>query len=158
MERVNKILSSADFLDCIKAIETFESDRIFCKHGLNHLLDTARIAYILNLENGLNIPKGTIYATALLHDIGRYDEYYHGIPHNQAHDRIIHILQSCEYSQEETALIVDAIKLHRNTSSELVTLGDIISRADKLSRNCFNCKAIQECYWVDDKKNLKLFL
>ncbi len=158
MERVNKILSSADFKSCIKGIENFESDRIFCKHGLNHLLDTARIAYILNLEHGLNIPKGLIYATALLHDIGRYDEYYNGIPHDKAHDRIINILQLCEYSTEEISLIVNAITLHRKAPNKLETLGDIISRADKLSRDCFNCNAIQECYWLDDKKNLKLFL
>jgi hypothetical protein len=81
------LLMNAEFRRCIDAIDAHEADRAFCKHGLNHLLDTARIAYILVLENGLNISKGMVYATALLHDIGRYDEYYHGIPHDQAHDR-----------------------------------------------------------------------
>lgn len=98
MKRVNKILSNVEFKSCLQTIEDFERERIFCKHGLTHLLDVARISYILNLESGLNVPKEIIYATTLLHDIGRYDQYMYNIPHNQAKNRIVNILSSCEYS------------------------------------------------------------
>ncbi len=156
MERVNRLLTNAEFRRCIDAIDAHEVDRAFCKHGLNHLLDTARIAYILVLENGLNISKGMVYATALLHDIGRYDEYYHGIPHDQAHDRAKKILVECDYSPDEIRDILGAISQHRRPHERLETLGDVLSKADKLSRNCFDCHAIRECYWLDSKKNHRI--
>ena len=37
-----------------------EKSRIFCKHDLQHSLDVARIAYILNLEADLKIEKEII--------------------------------------------------------------------------------------------------
>jgi len=158
VKRVNKILSNVEFKSCLQTIEDFERERIFCKHGLTHLLDVARISYILNLESGLNVPKEIIYATTLLHDIGRYDQYMYNIPHNQAKNRIVNILSSCEYSTEEINTIVDAIQKHQKQSNQLKTLADILYKADKLSRLCFNCDAENRCYWNDDTKNKDLIL
>lgn len=158
MERVNRILSNAEFKRCLDWIEHYEKDRIFCHHGLNHLLDTARIAYILVLENNLDIPKNIIYATALLHDIGRYDEYTLGTPHNKVNDRIIKILSDCDYSTEEISIILNAIYFHRESSERLKTLGDVISKADKLTRLCFKCIARNDCYWSEFQKNNTLYV
>jgi len=158
LKRINNILSHSEFKRCIQDIETYEIDRIFCRHGLNHLLDTARIAYILSLENNINISKDLIYATSLLHDLGRYDEYAFGTPHNHVSDKTIQILTDCDYSTDEIAQIIDAIQYHRYTTNSIKSLGDIISKADKLSRLCFNCSAKYECYWHDDKKNHELYI
>ena len=35
-------------------------------------------------------------------------------------------------------------------------LEEIIYKADKLSRQCFNCKAEKECYWSKEKKNFRI--
>ena len=52
-----------------------EKERIFCRHGMEHLLDVARIAYITNLEEGLGIEKDVIYAAGLLHDVIEDTDY-----------------------------------------------------------------------------------
>ena len=158
MERVNKILSNAEFKHCLQTIETLEKDRIFCKHGITHLLDTARIGYILNLENSLNFPKDIIYATALLHDIGRYDEYIHKISHHKISKRVINILKDCNYSNDEISTIVEAIGNHDKPPTDIKTLSDVLYKADKLSRMCFNCNVQNECYWNTNKKNKTLVL
>ena len=62
----------------------YEKNRIFCRHGMDHLMDVARIAYIENLEKNCGISKEIIYGAALLHDIGRYLQYTEGIPHERA--------------------------------------------------------------------------
>ena len=158
LERVNKILSNAEFKHCLQTIETLEKDRIFCKHGITHLLDTARIGYILSLENSLNIPKDIIYATALLHDIGRYDEYIYKISHHKISKRIITILKDCNYSNDEISTIVEAIGNHNTPPTDIKTLSDVLYKADKLSRMCFNCNAQNECYWNTNKKNKTLIV
>ena len=43
---------------------------------------------------------------------------------------------------------------HRKESDN--KLEEIIYKADKLSRQCFNCKAEKECYWSSEKKNFKI--
>lgn len=158
MDRFNKILSHKDFKFKISQIEILEKNRIFCRHGLNHLIDTARICYILSLENGLNIPKDLIYATALIHDIGRYDEYINGKPHIEVSQDTIQILKDCDYSTEEIQQIVHAIQKHQKHIDSTETLSDILYKADKLSRLCFNCNAQNECYWNDNKKNKTLII
>ena len=47
-------------------------------------MDVARIAYIENLEAQLGLEKEDIYIAALLHDLGRVDEYESGIGHHIA--------------------------------------------------------------------------
>ena len=38
---------------------------------------------------------------------------------------------------------------------ESESFASIFYRADKLSRDCIHCKARQECYWPEEKKNNK---
>lgn len=158
MDRFNKILSHQEFKKRINCIEHFELDRVFCRHGLQHLIDTARIGYILALENNLKIPKDLIYATALLHDIGRYDEYNFGKSHTEVSESTTKILKDCDYSIEEINQIVEAIENHQKQPKEIKTLSDILYKADKLSRLCFDCKAENQCYWNDDTKNKHLIV
>ena len=75
MKQIDQIMAHPLFKEAMCGIEDAEQDRIFCRHGMEHCLDVARILYIMVLERNLPYRKDMIYATALLHDIGRYEEY-----------------------------------------------------------------------------------
>lgn len=158
MEKVNRILHHPDYIRYLELNRKMEAERLFCKHTLEHMLDVARIAYILSLEQGLSIAKSCIYATALLHDIGRWMEYEKGVPHHEASAALAKdILQSVGFSSEEMENILDAIMLHRNNLNDhSCDLQAILYQADKKSRNCFYCNMSKECNWSDEKKNLYL--
>lgn len=158
MERANRILKNIKFNECLKKINECEKERIFCKHGLGHLLDVARIAYIINLEEGYQIDREIVYATALLHDCGKYLEYEVGIPHNISSAEISEkILEDSDFKDEEIGLILSAIRSHRNPKlRDEKTLNGLIYRADKMSRTCFECEARGECNWSEDKMNHQL--
>jgi len=152
MERVNKILNHPTYKTLLEELSRLEKDRFFCKHSLEHFLDVARIAYINVLERGLSYKKETIYAIALLHDIGRVEEYKNGTDHNIASVKIAEeILTELEFSKEEIDMICKCIKEHRIESQD--ELSKIIYQSDKLSRNCFNCEAFDFCKWPKDRKN-----
>lgn len=155
MKNTNIILNHPKYKRLIKELETLEKDRIFCNHTLEHFLDVARIAYITVLEENLSYDKEIIYSIALLHDIGRVLEYTQGIEHNEASAIIAEeVLENTFFNKEEKELIIKCIKEHRRESED--ELSRIIYKSDKLSRNCFNCNAYNECYWKEDKKNKKI--
>ena len=156
MERVNLIIHNADYVNLLSELNALEKDRKFCKHTLEHFLDTARIMYITSLENNLNISKDIIYACALLHDIGRVSEYKYGTHHNEASVEIAKdILKKCNYSHSEIDIITTAILSHRKPQNGN-NLGELLYKADKQSRLCFCCSAEKECYWQEDKKNFEI--
>lgn len=68
MERIKNIIENKKYIKCLKKNEREEKNRIYCKHQIEHFVDTARIAYIVSLEKNLNINKEYIYAAALLHE------------------------------------------------------------------------------------------
>lgn len=104
------------------------------------------------------ISEELIYATALLHDVGRHLQYREGIPHEKASAKIApQILQRCGFSRKEEAEIVDAIAHHRDKSiKDEASLRGILYRADKMSRSCFACLAQEQCDWSREKKNMEL--
>ena len=71
MTRVRAVWEHPAFQRELARLEELERDRPFCRHGIQHLLDTARIMRILNLEQGLGFSRELVYATALLHDVGK---------------------------------------------------------------------------------------
>ena len=155
--KINDIIENHSFVFNLRKIECLESEREFCNHNMQHFLDVARIMYIISLENTLNIPKYMIYATALLHDIGRGEQYENGTPHHSASVKIASdILQQCKYNSEEIDAILEAIGNHRNNTEKLNSLSYLLYKCDKLSRNCVKCTAISNCKWSVDKKNLKI--
>lgn len=160
MERVNRILQHEAFKWHMRENEEAEKERIFCHHDMVHFLDVARIAMILNLQEGVGISQGVIYGAALLHDIGRHEQYKDGTPHETASARIApDILADCGYGPEEIREIAEAIALHRDSeTAQRHDLAGILYRADKASRACFACKASGQCNWKEDKKNLEILL
>lgn len=155
MERVKQIMEHPLYQYHQQRIEEAEKDRIFCRHGREHALDVARILYIQILENGLSVKKDVVYGTALLHDIGRWEQYEKQIPHHEAGAKIAgSILAECGYTEDEIILITDAILAHQVSDSEDgQAFNALLYKADKLSRACYKCEAKAECYWEDSKKN-----
>ena len=158
MDRVDLILENSKYLKYNDKIKQAEEKRIFCLHNMNHFLDVARIAYIMNLEEALGIAKEIIYATALLHDIGRFMQYEEGVPHEEASALLApEILQETGFTQAEQEEILRAIREHRNKEmAEEKSLAGIIYRADKASRACFACEAEGQCDWEKSKKNMRV--
>lgn len=154
MDRVNKILKNSQFKDYLSKNKIEEKDRLFCKHDMRHIIDVARVAYILSLEKELHIKKDIIYATALLHDIGRWKEYQNKEKDHakESADLSKEILQKCDYNKEEIELITDAISNHREKDHHNSTLSEILYQSDKLCRPCYECEAIKECKRFKDNK------
>lgn len=155
-DRINLIFHNNKFNEYLAKNKVLEKHRKFCRHNINHFLDVARIAYIISLEENLNLKKDIIYAAALLHDIGKWQQYENGISHNEASAKLaVEILKTANFNEAEISLITTAIKNHRqeNTAS---SLSYILYKSDKLSRKCFKCKASNECNWTDDKKNFDI--
>ena len=155
MKKVNDILNNTLYKENLERLLKYEEKREFCRHDLKHFIDMARIAYIMVLEKGLPYAKELIYAIGLLHDIGRVKQYEEGIPHHIASVELSkEILKKIDFTEEEKNIIIKSIQNHRKEADDELSL--IIYRSDKLSRECFNCKAINDCYWSDEKKNLKI--
>ena len=155
MEKYHKIMKHEIFLDYISRIEKIEEDRIYCRHNIVHLLDVARIAYLHVLEQRLPLEKDLVYAAALLHDIGKVDQYEKKIPHELGGAKIaVGILQDCGYAEGEILQIREAILHHRRGNCESDNLlAEILYKADKESRLCMFCKAKDSCKWTQEEKN-----
>lgn len=155
MENTNRIYHSPKFQDLLLRLRALEKDRIFCKHDLNHFLSVGRIAYILNLEQGLGLSKDLLYSAALLHDLGRVEQYETGKDHHLASVEIAkEFLKDCDFTEEEQALLLHLIASHRKEGHDPAAL--LFYRADKLSRPCYFCPARSQCNWPEERKNISL--
>ena len=156
MDRVNDILRHPVFSEHLTRLETLEQTRYFCRHGLPHLLDVARMMWIAALERQLPLSREMVYATALLHDLGRVEQIEAGTPHHQASAQLAaRILPDAGFGEVEIAQIQAAIASHRSDGGEN-NLGQLLFWADKKSRTCWMCPAKDECNWPDEKKNWKI--
>ena len=157
MKRVQADWEHPLYQQNLKDLTRLEADRVFCRHTPEHFLDVARLAYIFALERKLNCSRELIYCTALLHDIGRAEQYTTGTPHDEAGVRIAEtILSDLDFSSEEKESILSAIEEHRSSGKETSILSQLIYEADKKSRNCFLCEAEPQCYWSPQKKNMTI--
>lgn len=154
MEYVKKLLQETDYLQQMKVLEELEIERRFCRHGLSHVLDVARIAWIQVLEEGMFHEKETVYLTALLHDMGRIGEYQEGTPHHEAGIGMAEAyLSQIGYPGEKSKLVLEAIGQHREKEKLNDEFINIIKQADSISRNCFFCEVTKECKWSKERKN-----
>ncbi|MCD8051369.1 MAG: HD domain-containing protein [Clostridiales bacterium] len=155
MERVNQILRHPLFRDKLAEIDRLERERIFCGHGMEHLLSVARLAYLRSLEENLGLDQELIYAAALLHDIGRGDQYLRGVPHDRAGAVYAEqILTDCGFSPAEREAVVQAIDCHRSPEvAAEPTLRGVLYQADKESRLCFCCPAAEQCNWPEERRS-----
>ena len=158
MNRIDRILAHPAFRRALAEIEDCEAARPFCGHGTEHLLSAARLGALIAADEGIDVPRPLLYAAALLHDIGRAEEYRSGEPHETASLRMAEpILRECGFSPDETAEVLRAIEQHRSSWPGTRTqLGALLYRADKESRPCFCCPAAEQCNWPAEKRNLHL--
>ena len=155
MKNIDIIMNNSMYTESLEKLKKYEENREFCNHTIEHFIDVSRIAYIMVLEEGLKVSKDVIYAIGLLHDIGRVRQYEEGIHHDIASVEMSReILKETSFIEEEINTILNGIANHRKESDN--KLEEIIYKADKLSRQCFNCKAEKECYWSSEKKNFKI--
>lgn len=155
MTRVDKIFNHPLCKSILSEIELLEKDRIYCLHGLEHAMSVARIAYILALEEYVSIRKDIIYASALLHDLGRAAQYKSNLDHTEESVKIAEqILPECGFGEEEISHIIPAIRSHGEENG--VGLASLLQRADKLSRMCLVCKSIATCKWKRNELNLNI--
>ncbi|MEE0511138.1 MAG: HD domain-containing protein [Peptococcaceae bacterium] len=155
MKIVGCLLHHDGFIQAINTIENREQTRRFCRHGLDHALDVARISWILVLENHRSFDKETVYLAALLHDIGRSQN---DDDHDRASARLAkEWLSDCGAPQNTIDNICAAISAHRQRNAEIdpatANLGELLALADKRSRACFRCAAAADCYWPENLKN-----
>ena len=154
MERVNNIISNKRYRELLGEIEELEKERIYCHHGIGHDLDVARIAVMMASDEGMDIPRDIIYAAALIHDIGRKEQYINGVEHEIASAAIAPvILEECGYTENEIDDIIAAIINHGNEAvRDEENLTGLIYRADKASRKCYLCKAADTCHKPEEKR------
>ena len=155
MDRVQKLYMHPLFQEQTALLKEAEKERVFCRHTMEHFLDVARLMYIYDLEEGNRLDKELIYAAALLHDIGRCEQIFHGTPHHTAGAETAGVLlPACGFSPRETKQIQEAIVCHRSEElSRSSLLARYLFRADKQSRCCFCCPAAEQCNWPEEKKN-----
>lgn len=146
MERINRLIRNEKWKALIARIEENERERVFCKHGAEHLFAVARIAALRAEDEKYELSRELIYAAALTHDLGRA---FDGEEHAERSGTCCReILPSCGFDREETERIVAAVRTHRNKEdTERDTLATLLARADYESRNCFVCRARAACRW-----------
>lgn len=162
-QRLSYIQRHPLYISSYQRLQELEKDRIFCCHQIDHLLDVARIAYILNLETALCLSRDLIYAAALLHDIGKSRQYEEGIPHEITGERIAQKILSdmpaeLSFTAKEQCQILTAIRGHRKLRDDAEPLESLLYKSDKISRTCFACPAEAECNWNNKKKNMEIRL
>ncbi len=157
MERVNAILGHPSYQSWIIAINQAELRRDLCRHGVDHAFDVARIAYALWLDCGGNpVAKDIVYAAALLHDVGRWQEYEDpAVDHAEASAELAEpLLLEVGYHPEVAAEICKAVRAHRSGGE--AGLAKILWQADKLSRPCFLCPSAAKCSWPKERRTQAL--
>lgn len=146
MERVNQIVRHPLYNHHLQKNIEIEKNRRFCLHNLQHFLDVARVSYIIALERKLEVSKEIIYATALLHDIGKWQQYLDGRDHATASRKIAEIiLRECNFMENDIKTILQAIQKHREGEDLITPLDQVLYEGDKKSRLCVQCESIKEC-------------
>lgn len=152
----NRILNNRSYQQEMAALRALEENRRFCRHDLEHCLSVARIAMLLCTEYRLQADPDTVYAAALLHDLGRTAEYTQGIPHEEAGRALAEqILLECDCGTVQLGQILQLIACHR-AEPEPGSLEQLFYLADKRSRNCFFCPAQDECNWPPEKRTMEM--
>lgn len=147
--RVNRIIENPLFKEYTLRNAQAEKKRAFCKHGFDHGLAVARIAYIYLLE-GKNtvLSKEVVYAAAVLHDLGRWREYKTGEDHASVGAELAQpILKESGFILEEIEVIMQGIREHRlDPEGNLSSLGRALAYADDWARDCRSCMSQVDCY------------
>lgn len=160
MARVNQLLEQENYICYMEKIDGLEKERLFCKHGFEHGLNVARIAYAYLLEKEeLLLTKESVYAAAFLHDIGRWVEYQTGEDHAEASARLaLPLLEACSFSLDDIQVILKGIREHRrHPEGNLTLLGAALALADDWARDCRHCSVQALCYKYNQAMNQVMY-
>lgn len=160
MRRVELILNDRSYQEYLSKNARHEVNRRFCRHDFQHLLDVARVTYILLLEAGelgrlveacglagREVAREVIYAAGLVHDIARWRQYQTGEDHAEAGAELaLPLLTGAGFNHGEIGVILAAVREHRTGAAKSTLLGERLCRADDFSRPCFQCGARAECH------------
>ena len=176
LDRINAIINNPEYQDWIIANNQAEYGSEYCRHGLEHAFDVARIAYELWLDHkGNPLAKDIVYAAALLHDIGywsKFEDLHHDdcedddcdcgchghddeqqeTPFQVAASLAEDILFEAGYHPAMIGEIIKAILNMEKDSKEGLSV--ILKKANELSRPCFICPMKEKC--EKEPKNLRL--
>ncbi len=159
MEKVSCLTRHPLFLEKMEQLKKLEKNRQFCKHDIQHCLDVARGCVILNEERMLGFSREMLYALALVHDIGRAEQYLHEIPHEEASAQLAErILEDCGFEKAVVRQMIKAIRYHRGGNDAGDVLTALLIEADKRTRICFACEARMECNWPEERKNDRIYI
>lgn len=154
LELTNRIMRSKAYKALTRELCELEKGRKFCGHDMDHFLAVARIALIMCFEKGIDANADVIYSAALLHDLGRIEEYTRGEPHDIAGVKTAQrLLDEAGCTPDERRQILSLIAAHRHSDNDENSLEYIFCLADKRSRQCFACPASEECNWKTEKRN-----
>lgn len=163
MPRVDAVWAHPLVQGAQRRLRELERDRVFCHHQARHLLDTARIMWIVNLEQGFGFERELVYVTGLLHDVGKPAQYEDGTPHEVegarlAAEILADLPTELAFTAAERDQIITAIRGHRRLREGAEPLERLLYQADKASRACFACppEVREACTWSDGKKNLDI--
>lgn len=157
LELTNRIVRNETYKKELDTLRSLEMGRVFCKHDMEHFLSVARLTLILCGEKNISVQPDMIYSAALLHDIGRTEQYKNGTPHDIAGEQIAErILNEVGCPDDMRINILSLIASHRNKDNKKDSLEDIFYIADKRSRLCFCCEAQDECNWSLEKRNMEV--
>lgn len=160
MKRLEMLLGDRRYQEYLAGNARHEFQRRFCRHDFQHMLDVARICYIMVLEAGAagrlveecGLPgketlKEIIYTAGLVHDIARWRQYETGEDHGEAGARLARpLLVRAGFAGGELESITAAVREHRTGAAKTTLLGELLCRADDLSRPCSQCRVKDECY------------
>ncbi len=148
MELVQRILNHPQFKKYMELNSRSEKDRKFCLHDIQHVMDVARVAYIISLENKYDLDKEIIYITALLHDIAKWKQYSQKADH-AAEGAVLarEILEDLNIDKGDTEMILNAIAMHRKKEGHSTPLSKVLYEGDKSCRQCVSCSMVEECNW-----------
>lgn len=157
MSRLNWLYNEESYQKRLRAIKEYEKNRPFCKHDEQHSLAVARVTCIKCMEMGLSFSKELIYIAAFLHDICKIDQYLDGTPHERASEKYAaEVLAKGDFCQEEIDMVCSLISGHRFEWQTRSTMADLFFEADKESRECYCCPAVEECDWKPEFKNMEI--
>lgn len=162
MKRIEALWQNRIYRNYYQRLQEEERERLFCRHDMQHFLDVARIAYIINMEQHMGIAKDVIYAAALLHDMGRVKEYDSGMPHalasvTMANEILATLPKEAAFTEIEKKTIFSAIATHqKNDGTRDEPLAMVLQKADRLSRPCYLCRSRSQCKWPNEKMNMTI--
>lgn len=166
-EQIDRLLQHPKYRARLELLQEMEQNRIYCGHNLEHFMKVGCIAEQVVVKNELPFSEDVIFGAALLHDVGRVEQYRQGISHEKASVAFAReILFSLNWDVSDIEMVCEAIGSHSHRQcaadrwekmSALVSLAEVISFADQFSRTCYRCHVADTCKWKEEEKINKAF-